>query len=141
VKKEEMTSIKELNEDFVPKARLDAIPDMFLGRLTSIESREDRNFPGYDAVYMDIAIEDPAAIAQAEGDAFTQKLRSMHVDQLLIPAMHECGVTDTDDLVGKSYVFEKKKVSFEGSYPRWMPTNGNGKKGKGTGKGKGRRTA
>ena len=122
-----MTTIEALNENFVPKARLDLIPDKFQGRLINIEAGEDKNYPGYDAVYMDIAIEDPAAIAQAEGDMFTQKLRAMHVDQLLIPAMQECGVSDTDDLVGKSYVFEKRKVSFKDSYPRWMPTNGHGK--------------
>ena len=127
--------INNLNEDFVPRARLDLIPNKFLGRLTSIEEKEDTNFAGYKALYMEIAIEDPAAVAQAEGDAFTQKMRGMHVNELLIPAMTECGVTDTDDLVGKSYVFEKRYASFEGSNPRWVPTNG-GKKGK-----KGRRTA
>ena len=124
-----MTTIEDLNGDFVPRARLDLIPDKFLGRITSIEEKEDTNFPGYQALYMEIAIEDPAAIAKAEGDAFTQKMRGMHVNELLIPAMSECGVKDTDDLVGKSYVLEKRYASFEGSNPRWVPTNG-GKKGK-----------
>ena len=126
-----MTTINNLNEDFVPRARLDLIPDKFLGRIVDIEDKEDTNFPGYKALYMEIAIEDPAAIAQAEGDAFTQKMRGMHVNELLIPAMQECGVIDTDDLVGKSYVFEKKYASFEGSNPRWVPTNGKGKAKKG----------
>jgi hypothetical protein len=130
-----MTTIDSLNEDFVPRARLDLIPDKFLGRITSIEEKEDTNFQGYQALYMEIAIEDPAAIAQAEGDAFTQKMRGMHVNELLIPAMQECGVSDTEDLIGKSYVLEKRYASFEGSNPRWVPTNG-GKKGK-----KGKRTA
>ena len=124
-----MPTIESLNEDFVPRARLDLIPDKFLGRITSIEEKEDTNFPGYQALYMEIAIEDPKAIAKAEGDAFTQKMRGMHVNELLIPAMTEVGVTDTDDLVGKSYVLEKKYSSFEGSNPRWVPTNG-GKKAK-----------
>lgn len=130
-----MTDIEALNVDFEPRAQLDLIPDKFLGRITEIVKKEDTNFPGYKALYMEIAIEDPAAIAKAEGDAFTQKMRGMHVNELLIPAMTECGVTDTDDLVGKSYVFEKKYASFEGSNPRWVPING---KGKGKGKGKGR---
>ena len=132
-----MPTIENLNEDFVPRAQLDKIPDKFLGRITSIEEKEDTNFEGYRALYMEIAIEDPAAIAQAKGDAFTQKMRGMHVNELLIPAMAECGVTDTDGLVGKSYVLEKKYASFEGSNPRWVPTNGKSK-GKGKGKGKGR---
>jgi len=131
-----MATIESLNEDFVPRARLDLIPDKFLGRILNIEEKEDTQFAGYQALYMEIAIEDPAAIAKAEGDAFTQKMRGMHVNELLIPAMQECSVTDTDDLVGKSYVFEKKYASFEGSNPRWVPTNGKSK-----GKGKGRRTA
>ena len=127
-----MTTIESLNEDFVPRAQLDKIPDKFLGRITSIKEKEDTNFPGYQALYMEVAIEDPEAIAKAEGDQFTQKMRGMHVNELLIPAMSECGVTDTDDLVGKSYVLEKRYASFEGSNPRWVPTNGgkNGKKGK-----------
>ena len=135
-----MTDIATLNEDFAPRARLDRIPDKFLGRITSIEKKEDTNFPGYKALYMEIAIEDPAAIAQAEGDAFTQKMRGMHVNELLIPAMKEVGVTNTEDLVGISYILAKTYASFEGSNPRWVPTNGHGK-GKGKGKNKGRRTA
>jgi len=131
-----MTDIATLNDEFVPRARLDLIPDKFLGRILSVEEKEDTNFPGYQALYMEIAIEDPAAIAKAEGDAFTQKMRGMHVNELLIPAMHECGVTDTEDLVGKSYVLEKKYASFEGSNPRWVPTNSKGKS-----KGKGKSTA
>ena len=124
-----MATIEGLNEDFAPRARLDLIPDKFLGRIVDIEEKEDTNFAGYKALYMEIAIEDPATIAKAEGDAFTQKMRGMHVNELLIPAMSECGVKDTDDLVGKSYVLEKRYASFEGSNPRWVPTNG-GKKGK-----------
>ena len=126
-----MATIEDLNEDFVPRAQLDKIPDEFLGRILSIEEKEDTNFPGYKALYMEIAIEDPAAIKKAEGDAFTQKMRGMHVNELLIPAMTECGVTDTDNLVGKSYVLRKTYASFEGSNPRWVPTNGKAKKGKG----------
>ncbi|MCD6124487.1 hypothetical protein J7J62_04880 [bacterium] len=116
-----MVSVEDLDETYVPRARLEKLPAKFTGRVLRIEEREDSNYPGYSALYMDIAVEDPKAAEQAEGELLTQKLRGMHIHELLIPAMQKLGITDTDELVGKLFTFEQKMPSFEGSNPRWVP--------------------
>ena len=116
-----MVSVEDLDEVYVPRARLEKLPAKFTGRILRIEEREDTNYPGYNALYMDIGIEDPKAAEQAEGELFTQKMRGMHIHELLVPAMQKLGITDTDELVGKAFVFEQKMPSFSGSNPRWVP--------------------
>ena len=116
-----MVSVEDLDNVYVPRARLEKLPEKFTGRILRIEEREDTNYPSYPALYMDIAIEDPQAVEQAEGELFTQKMRGMHIHELLIPAMQKLGITDTDELVGKVFTFEQKTVSFSGSNPRWIP--------------------
>jgi len=116
-----MVSVEDLDEVYVPRARLEKLPEKFTGRILKIEEREDTNYPSYPALYMDIAIEDPKAAEQAEGELFTQKMRGMHIHELLVPAMEKLGIRDTDDLVGKAFVFEQKMPSFSGSNPRWIP--------------------
>lgn len=116
-----MVSVEDLDEVYVPRARLEKLPEKFTGRILRIEEREDSNYPGYSALYMDIGIEDPKAAEQAEGELFTQKMRGMHIHELLVPAMEKLGIRDTDDLVGKAFVFEQKMPSFSGSNPRWIP--------------------
>ncbi len=116
-----MVSVEDLDEVYIPRARLEKLPEKFTGRILRIEEREDTNYPGYSALYMDIGIEDPKAAEQAEGELFTQKMRGMHIHELLIPAMQKLGITDTDELVGKVFTFEQKMPSFTGSNPRWIP--------------------
>lgn len=124
-----MVSVEDLNDMYVPRARLEKLPPKFTGRVLQIEEREDTNYPGYSALYMDIVIEDPEAVKQAEGEVLTQKMRGMHISELLVPAMKRLGITDTDELVGKLFIFELQKPSFEGSYSRWIPVaTPNGKK-------------
>ena len=116
-----MVSVEDLDEVYVPRARLEKLPEKFTGRILRIEEREDSNYPGYSALYIDIGIEDPKAAEQAGGELFTQKMRGMHIHELLVPAMEKLGIRDTDDLVGKAFVFEQKMPSFSGSNPRWIP--------------------
>jgi len=124
-----MVSVEDLDSLYVPRARLEKLPPRFTGRVLRIEERPDSNYPNYDALYMDIAIEDPEAVEQAEGEVLTQKMRGMHISELLVPAMKRLGITDTDELVGKLFTFELQKPSFEGSNPRWIPVaTPNGKK-------------
>jgi len=130
-----MVSVEDLDNFYVPRARLEKLPPRFTGRVLRIEERPDSNYPNYDAIYMDIAIEDPKAIEQAQGEVLTQKMRGMHISELLVPAMRALGFDDTDALVGKAFVFEAKMPSFAGSNPRWIPVGvPNGKKTRRRGK-------
>ena len=59
----------------------------------------------------------------------------MHISELLVPAMKKLGFDDTDALVGKAFIFESQKPSFECSNPRWIPVGvPNGKKTRRRGK-------
>jgi len=130
-----MVSVEDLDNFYVPRARLEKLPERFVGRVLRIEERPDSNYPNYTALYIDIGIEDPKAIEQAEGEVLTQKMRGMHISELLVPAMKKLGFDDTDALVGKAFVFEAQMPSFTGSNPRWIPVaTPNGKKTRRRGK-------
>jgi len=130
-----MVSVEDLDNFYVPRARLEKLPPRFTGRVLRIEERPDGNYPNYTALYIDIAVEDPKVIEQAEGEVLTQKMRGMHISELLVPAMRRLGITDTDELVGKAFTFELQKPSFSGSNPRWIPVaTPNGKKTRRRGK-------
>jgi len=130
-----MVSVEDLDNFYVPRARLEKLPERFVGRVLRIEERPDSNYPNYTALYIDIGIEDPKTIEQAEGEVLTQKMRGMHISELLVPAMRKLGFDDTDALVGKAFVFEAQMPSFAGSNPRWIPVAApNGKKTRRRGK-------
>ena len=125
--------IDDLKEKYSPIARLDKLPPTFTARVENIEEKEDAKFPTYDALYIRARLTNQKLIEAVGGSVVIQKFRPMHQAELLIPAMEKLGIRDTDDLIGKTFVFSAQKPSFDGSNPRWVPVGvPNGKRGKST---------
>ena len=125
--------IDEMKEKYSPIARLDKLPPTFTATVENIEEKEDAKFPSYDALYIRARLTDQKLIEAVGGSVVIQKFRPMHQAELLIPAMEKLGIRDTNDLIGKTFVFNAQKPSFDGSNPRWVPVGvPNGKRGKST---------
>ena len=125
--------IDDLKERYSPIARLDKLPPTFTARVENIEEKEDAKFPTYDALYIRARLTNQKLIEAVGGSVVIQKFRPMHQAELLIPAMEKLGIRDTNDLIGKTFVFNAQKPSFDGSNPRWVPVGvPNGKHGKST---------
>ena len=123
--------IDDLKEKYSPIARLNLLPPTFTARVESIEEKEDAKFPTYQALYIRARLTNQKLIEAVRGSVVIQKFRPMHQAELLIPAMEKLGIRDTDDLIGKTFVFSAKKPSFDGSNPRWVPTEVDGKQAHG----------
>ena len=124
--------IDDLKEKYSPIARLDKLPPTFTARVENIEEKEDAKFPTYDALYIRARLTNQKLIEAVGGSVVIQKFRPMHQAELLIPAMEKLGIQDTVYMIGKTFVFSAKKPSFDGSNPRWVPTEVDGKHGKST---------
>jgi len=124
--------IDDLKERYSPIARLNLLPPTFTATVESIEEKEDTKFPGYDALYIRARLTNQKLIESVNGSVVVQKFRPMHQAELLIPAMEKLGIRDTDDLIGRTFVFTAQKPSFDGSNPRWVPVALDGKRGKST---------
>ena len=125
--------IDDLRERYAPIARLDKLPPTFTARVENIEEKKDAKFPTYDALYIRARLTNQKLIEAVGGSVVIQKFRPMHQAELLIPAMEKLGIKDTDDLIGRTFVFNAQKPSFDGSNPRWVPVGiPNGKRGKST---------
>ena len=122
--------IDDLKEKYSPIARLNLLPPTFTATVESVEEKEDTKFPGYDALYIRARLTNQKLIESVKGNVVIQKFRPMHQAELLIPAMEKLGITDTDELLGKTFVFSAQRPSFDGSNPRWVPTEVDGKRGK-----------
>ena len=124
--------IEELKQNYTQIARLNLLPETFTAKVESIEEREDAKFPGYDALYIRAKITDKKVVKSVNGDTVIQKFRPMHVTELLVPAMEKLGIRNTEDLIGKTFTFTAQMPSFDGSNPRWVPTEVDGKHRKST---------
>ena len=125
--------IDEMKEKYSPIARLDKLPPTFTATVENIEEKKDTKFPSYDALYIRARLTNQKLIEAVRGSVVIQKFRPMHQAELLIPAMEKLGIRDTNDLIGKTFVFNAQKPSFDGSNPRWVPVGvPNGKRGKST---------
>jgi len=124
--------IDDLKERYSPIARLNLLPPTFTATVESVEEKEDTKFPSYDALYIRARLTNPKLIEAVKGSVVIQKFRPMHQAELLIPAMEKLGIRDTDDLIGRTFVFTAQKPSFDGSNPRWVPTEVDGKHRKST---------
>jgi len=124
--------IDDLKERYSPIARLDKLPPTFTARVEAVEEKEDTKFPGYDALYIRARLTNQKLIESVKGSVVIQKFRPMHQAELLIPAMEKLGITDTDELLGKTFMFSAQRPSFNGSNPRWVPVALDGKRGKST---------
>ena len=124
--------IDDLKERYSQIARLNLLPPTFIATVESIEEKEDTKFPGYDALYIRARLTNQKLIESVNGSVVVQKFRPMHQAELLIPAMEKLGIRDTDDLIGRTFVFTAQKPSFDGSNPRWVPVALDGKRGKST---------
>jgi len=125
--------IDEMKEKYSPIARLDKLPPTFTATVENIEEKKDAKFPSYDALYIRARLTNQKLIEAVRGSVVIQKFRPMHQAELLIPAMEKLGIRDTNDLIGKTFVFNAQKPSFDGSNPRWVPVGvPNGKRGKST---------